>query len=214
MLLPRQRVTARGPGDRAVGPPGPAPSLNFESDPELGVPGLVGPGRRRCLVWAADRHGTLTVAALALAAPFISGPRPRPGGRRRDSDASCPAQDGVVDRGGVRHGVPGARAPAIRLRTDSDRHPGRPTGRVRGPSRAGGRGQGSACLESIPVLAARTSASEYSDRVRVHQGRPAAFSTATGWGPGPPVYDYRGRGTPSRRLGRIHPYVRSYHQYR
>ena len=28
-------------------------------------------------------------------------------------------------------------------------------------------------------------------------------------GPGPPVYDYRGRGTPSHRLGRIHPYVRS-----
>ena len=24
-----------------------------------------------------------------------------------------------------------------------------------------------------------------------------------------PVYDYRGRGTPSHRLGRIHPYVRS-----
>ena len=28
-------------------------------------------------------------------------------------------------------------------------------------------------------------------------------------GPGPPVYDSRGRGTPSHRLGRIHPYVRS-----
>ena len=28
-------------------------------------------------------------------------------------------------------------------------------------------------------------------------------------GPGPPVYDYRGRGTPSHRLGRIHPHVRS-----
>ena len=26
---------------------------------------------------------------------------------------------------------------------------------------------------------------------------------------GPPVYDYRGRGTPSHRLGRIHTYVRS-----
>ena len=28
-------------------------------------------------------------------------------------------------------------------------------------------------------------------------------------GPGPPVYDYRGGGTPSHRLGRIHAYVRS-----
>ena len=28
-------------------------------------------------------------------------------------------------------------------------------------------------------------------------------------GPGPPVYDYRGRGAPSHCLGRIHPYVRS-----
>ena len=28
-------------------------------------------------------------------------------------------------------------------------------------------------------------------------------------GPGPPAYDYRGRCTPSHRLGRIHPYVRS-----
>ena len=27
--------------------------------------------------------------------------------------------------------------------------------------------------------------------------------------PGPPVNDYRGWGTPSHRLGRIHPYVRS-----
>ena len=36
--------------------------------------------------------------------------------------------------------------------------------------------------------------------------------------PGPPVYDYRGRGTPSHRLGRIHLYVRSCfataHRYR
>ena len=29
------------------------------------------------------------------------------------------------------------------------------------------------------------------------------------FGPGPEVYDYRGQGTPSHRLGRIHPYVRS-----
>ena len=28
-------------------------------------------------------------------------------------------------------------------------------------------------------------------------------------GPGLPVYDYRGRGVPSHRLGRIHPYIRS-----
>ena len=28
-------------------------------------------------------------------------------------------------------------------------------------------------------------------------------------GIGPPVHDYRGRGAPSHRLGRIHPYVRS-----
>ena len=28
-------------------------------------------------------------------------------------------------------------------------------------------------------------------------------------GPGPPVYDYRGRGAPSHCLGRIHPYVLS-----
>ena len=28
-------------------------------------------------------------------------------------------------------------------------------------------------------------------------------------GPGTPVYDYRSRGAPSHRLGRIHPYVRS-----
>ena len=28
-------------------------------------------------------------------------------------------------------------------------------------------------------------------------------------GPGPPVYDYRGRGAPSHCWGRIHPYVRS-----
>ena len=27
--------------------------------------------------------------------------------------------------------------------------------------------------------------------------------------PGPPVYDYRGQGAPSHRVGRIHPYVRS-----
>ena len=33
--------------------------------------------------------------------------------------------------------------------------------------------------------------------------------TATGWEPGPPVCDYRGRGAPSHRLGLIHPYVRS-----
>ena len=67
-----------------------------------------------------------------------------------------------------------------------------------------------ACLESIPML--------LSDLVRFHLGRPAALPTATGWdeelrartaGVRLVVVDYRGRGTPSHRLGRIHPYVRS-----
>ena len=69
-------------------------------------------------------------------------------------------------------------------------------------------GRQAGCLESLPIL--------WSYLVRVHPGRPAAHPTATGWelgtrscGPRPPVYNYRGRGTPSHRLGRIHPYVRS-----
>ena len=48
-----------------------------------------------------------------------------------------------------------------------------------------------------------------SDLVRVHPGRPAAHPMATrSCGPGPLVHDYRGRGAPSHRLGRIRLYVR------
>ena len=56
------------------------------------------------------------------------------------------------------------------------------------------------CLESLPIL--------WSDLDRVHPGRPAALPTTTGYGagtrssgPGPPLYDYRARRTPSHRVG-------------
>ena len=74
------------------------------------------------------------------------------------------------------------------------------------------RGQEEGChgLESLVILRSE----DDSDLVRVDPGRPAAHPSATGWDEelrnGPPVYDYRCRGTPSHHLGRIHSYVRSY----
>ena len=61
-------------------------------------------------------------------------------------------------------------------------------------------------LESLPILLS------YLVRAQVQPGRRRFRRLRAGTrscGPGPPVYDYRGRGTTSHRLGRIHPYVRS-----
>ena len=50
----------------------------------------------------------------------------------------------------------------------------------------------------------------YSEFIRAGRRRFRRLRAGTkSCGPGPPVYDYRGRGTPSHRSGRIHPYVRS-----
>ena len=49
---------------------------------------------------------------------------------------------------------------------------------------------------------------KYSVRSSQSSSGPAG-GASDGCGPGPPVFDYRGRGTPSHCLGRIHPYVRS-----
>ena len=60
-------------------------------------------------------------------------------------------------------------------------------------------------FRSLPCRSGRSLPILLSDLVRVHPGRPAAPPTATGWdeelrartAAGPPVYHYRGLGTPS-----------------
>ena len=76
---------------------------------------------------------------------------------------------------------------------------------------APGRGGGLFGITSSTLVRIRLS-----DLVRVHPGRPAVPFDGRGYGlergaagPDRRVYDYRCRGTPSNRLGRIHPYVRS-----
>ena len=155
--------------------------------------------------------------------------KPRAGGtagaRMRTSDRAgpAPAPPGRPMPAVAGPGMRAGRARGARLVPSVDfvrlRRPWHPLTRRRrkgwesGGQRRGKRGgegvrgdrRRSGCLESPPIL--------LSDLVRVHPGRPAALATATAGtrscGPGPPVYDYRGRGTQSHRSGRIHPYVLS-----